>query len=138
MSVVTVNLKQKTLPSERKCGWRRENLDLLHYREGDVVIATAKIFDVFFSPGFLVSELVAWKSENRESLVLIFAVEIFQSTVLLSVAALGGHVYAHHHLSLKLGKVEFLAIKVLHFEGVKRRNSLLGVTGRGGRHGLFE
>src|SRR5206468_7457118 len=43
------------------------DLDLGKHREGDAVIFSAELFDLFGIAGFLVSELVARKSEDREA-----------------------------------------------------------------------
>src|SRR4051794_1971300 len=43
------------------------DVDLGEHREGDGIISCAELLDLCGVAGFLVSKLVAWKSENRKT-----------------------------------------------------------------------
>ena len=59
----------------------------------------------------LVGELVAWKADDGEVLVLVLVVQLLEALVLWSEPALAGDVDYHDYLVFQLLKAEWFAIQ---------------------------
>ena len=89
------------------------------HREGDAVIDQAAFGDGFFIARLLVGKLVAGKSQNDQSPVLVFLVKGFQSFVLGGEAAFAGGIYYQHGLVLVGFHFNVLALYAFCFKLIK-------------------
>src|SRR5206468_3151689 len=76
------------------------DLDLGEHREAYFVVERAEILDLVFVAGLLVPELIAGKAQDREALVLVFAVQRLESLVLRREAAFAGDIDDEQNLAL--------------------------------------
>ncbi len=82
------------------------DIDLGKDRKRDVVIRFDEFQDFSVAAWLLTTELIAWKSQNRESLVLLFFVEGTQTCVLRCQSSTAGNVHHQADLALEIGKCD--------------------------------
>ena len=89
------------------------HFNFVEERKGHVVFGRAKLFDVRVRAGFLATELVAGKTKDDETLVLVFFINCFEIFILWCKTAFGGNIYNEHNLAFVGGERGVLAVNVL-------------------------
>src|SRR5258705_3307485 len=92
------------------------NVDLGKHRKADGKVGRAKLLDLFGIAGFLVSKLVAGKSENREAARVKRLVQRLEASVLRREAASARGIDDQQHLTLEPLQRNILAGKRLGLE----------------------
>ncbi|MNF07715.1 hypothetical protein D3C81_1202900 [compost metagenome] len=79
--------------SVQRVSLRSVYVDFSEEREGDLIIRFAKRLNLFFTSRLLLRKLVARKAKDGEALVLVFAVQVLQPSIVWSQPAGTGGVH---------------------------------------------
>ena len=86
-------------PCIKRCGILTIDIDLVHLREGDAVVAGAESVDFLKGAWCLLAKLVAGEVEDFQPTVVEIGVERLQLLILRCEATLGGSVDNQQHLT---------------------------------------
>ena len=89
------------------------NFDLLQEREADAVGGGAERLNLFGAAGLLLAELIAGNAEDRETLVGVVLLHLFESGVLGREAALRGDVDDENNLAGVFVELGWRAVEVV-------------------------
>jgi len=95
-------------------------VDLLHERERDVKFRRAEGLNLRMVARLLRTELIARKSNDDETLVFVFFIEILHSLILTSETALRSHIYNQNDFALQLVEIEWSTPDIGGFEFIER------------------
>jgi len=106
-------------------GIRAVHVDFREHRKRDAEIHLAEFRDVGVRAGLLLAELIARKTEHRESSARILFVQRFEPSVLRREAALARGVDDQQHLALEVGQRAGFAVDRLRRKVVDRSHRCL-------------
>jgi len=111
------------------------HVDFLRQREigSCVAIAGAHILETIdnlvLASTFLKAELIAWETDDLQSLGLVFGLQFVQLNKLRSLTSEGGGIDAEDNLALEIGKLELLRAVQLRDRELPQRTRKLGGSG---------
>ncbi len=92
------------------------DINFSHHWKSDSIVFFAETEDFSVCTRLLGSEIITWKTDYRESIILELTMQFLESVILGSVAALACYIHHEDNFAFVTFQINILVLDALHFE----------------------